>query len=250
MDNDESKDGYLGASPDAAADVLRRRVVEGLPGSETYRAMKIRVNVLEIENERLRGSAEPQTGLCIDCDGSGAYPSGATCKSCGGSGRVGASDGPPADPTRIAHDVALESGMAHESLSALTSVIQEGIDRALATLGEPDGMETTAEERAQWNSYDPQTQPTGWLTPLARAARDIDRLLARETKAREGEREANASLWPCAPNGETNSEWLSGWETAVRAFRHAIRARTAPNAQSEIGLRAHLADLSARGLKP
>jgi hypothetical protein len=31
--------------------------------------------------------------ICIDCDGKGRYPSGATCKSCGGSGRVLPGDG-------------------------------------------------------------------------------------------------------------------------------------------------------------
>lgn len=39
---------------------------------------------------------------CIDCDGSGRYPSGAPCKSCGGSGRVNPGDGvalPPAAHT-------------------------------------------------------------------------------------------------------------------------------------------------------
>lgn len=34
-----------------------------------------------------------RTDACIDCDGSGVYPSGATCLSCGGSGRVLPGDG-------------------------------------------------------------------------------------------------------------------------------------------------------------
>ena len=39
--------------------------------------------------------SEVAVELCIDCDGLGKYPSGAECKSCGGSGRVGAGDGIP-----------------------------------------------------------------------------------------------------------------------------------------------------------
>ena len=35
--------------------------------------------------------------ICIDCDGAGRYPRGATCKSCGGTGRVADGEGAP-DP--------------------------------------------------------------------------------------------------------------------------------------------------------
>jgi hypothetical protein len=118
---------------------------------------------------------------------------------------------------RIAHDVAVESGMAHESLSALTAVIQEGIDRTLAatslSAGEPDGMETTADadELIKWHELAAAIATQNKNDPLAnwhkRQAQLVKRLLAREAKA-------------------------------------------APDPQSEIGLRAHLADLSARGLKP
>lgn len=34
----------------------------------------------------------PAQGVCIDCEGVGRYPAGHTCKSCGGSGRVGLND--------------------------------------------------------------------------------------------------------------------------------------------------------------
>lgn len=34
--------------------------------------------------------------ICIDCDGRGIYPSGASCISCEGTGRVGRGDGPAA----------------------------------------------------------------------------------------------------------------------------------------------------------
>lgn len=35
--------------------------------------------------------------ICIDCDGTRIYPSGATCKSCAGTGRVRRGDGIPVD---------------------------------------------------------------------------------------------------------------------------------------------------------
>ena len=40
--------------------------------------------------------SEPKD-ICIDCDGSGQYPSGMQCKSCGGTGLVPAGDGIPDD---------------------------------------------------------------------------------------------------------------------------------------------------------
>lgn len=39
------------------------------------------------------------TERCIDCDGKGVYPSGETCLSCGGSGRVEVGDGGPDSPS-------------------------------------------------------------------------------------------------------------------------------------------------------
>jgi hypothetical protein len=44
------------------------------------------------------GERLAHTDACIDCDGAGRYPSGAACKSCGGSGRVLPGDGIAALP--------------------------------------------------------------------------------------------------------------------------------------------------------
>jgi hypothetical protein len=186
------------------------------------------------------------------------------------------------------------------------------LDLAAASLsaGEPDGMETNAGERKavmeDAAGHGALTVGRSWIKRLLR---DFDRLLARETKAKERERQDAIIISRLNSGSELqavmqlNNALKSALETSVaretkareeereaaaerlqqvsRYLRSlaglmeranlvfenetmmpsfqahlldgliaAIRARTAPDPQSEIGLRAHLADLSARGLKP
>lgn len=54
------------------------------------------------------------TERCIDCDGKGVYPSGETCLSCGGSGRVEVGDGEPGSPSTAMTASAETTALADE----------------------------------------------------------------------------------------------------------------------------------------
>ncbi len=60
-----------------------------------------------------------------------------------------------------------------------TSLSASGTSPGLSPAPVPEGMETTAEDRARWTKHDPDPVNGGWLGKLVR---DLDRALAENTR--------------------------------------------------------------------
>lgn len=70
---------------------------------EAADALQVELNRRSVTSQASEGWTPPKhCGLCIDCDGTGLYPSGQRCGSCFGTGLVDADDGAaiPASPSK------------------------------------------------------------------------------------------------------------------------------------------------------